>query len=147
MSIPELCDRIQDAWISQVISTTTWGYPIVGALHVLAMAVCGGTVLYTDLSALGIVFRGPDAGAAARDVRGLKAAGLVMVLGTGALLFASGAVYYYGSVGFRVKMALLALILLNAIADSRSRYARLHAGISLALWAGVVFASRAIAFF
>lgn len=147
MSIPELSAKIQDLWLSQMISGTTWGYPIVGAVHVLAVALFGGAVLYTNLSVLGIVFPGETAAEAARDVRGLKAAGLIVVVATGALLFASGAVRYYVSAGFRVKIALLALIVLNAIVASRGRADKLHAGIALTLWAGVVFAARAIAFF
>jgi len=147
MSLQELSARIQDAWPSQVISGTTWGYPIVGAVHVLAMIMFGGVVLYTNLSALGLVFRGQDVRQAARDVRLFGTASLTVVALTGAFLFASGAVRYLDSTGFRVKMALLVLILLNAIAASRSRYRKLHAGIALALWAGSIFTARSIAFF
>jgi hypothetical protein len=41
----ELLERIQATWISEVISQSTWGYPIVGALHVLAIALFGGALL------------------------------------------------------------------------------------------------------
>ena len=37
-----------------VISQSTWGYPIVSAIHVLGMALFGGTVLVTDLRILGV---------------------------------------------------------------------------------------------
>jgi len=45
MSIADLCERIQAAWVSRAISESTWGYPLIGALHVLAIAIFGGAVL------------------------------------------------------------------------------------------------------
>jgi hypothetical protein len=151
MSMLELCERIQETWLSQAISQSTWGYPIVGALHVLAIALFGGSVLVTHLRALGFAFRRQDLPKLDGDVRSLKMAGLVAVLVTGILLFASQPVRYYSSTSFRIKMVLLALIVVNALATRRARAARdsdaAHAGISLALWAAVVFAARGIAFF
>jgi len=135
MSIPELCERIQETWLSQTISQSTWGYPIVGALHVLAIAIFGGTMLVTSSQLL-------------VDVRLLKRVGLTVVIVTGAVLFASGAARYYDSASFKIKMALLLLLLLNAgTAYWRQRDAKLHSGISLVLWAAVIFAARGIAFF
>ena len=131
MSIPDLCERIQAAWVSRAISESTWGYPIIGALHVLAIAIFGGAVLIPHLRA---------------ETRWVRRIGVALVVLTGTLLFASGAVRYYESTSFRIKMALLALIVLNTVGASRSR-GKLRWAISLALWAAVIFASRGIAFF
>ena len=131
MSIPELCERLQAAWVSRAISESTWGYPIVGALHGLALALFGGAVLIPHLRA---------------ETRWIRRVGVVLVVLTGTVLFASGAVRYYESTSFRIKMALLGLIVLNTLAWSPSRD-KLHWAISLALWAAVIFASRGIAFF
>jgi hypothetical protein len=135
MSILEWCQRIQDAWLSRAIAESTWGYPIVGALHVLAIALFGGAVLAPHLRGLAFV-----------DVRWIRRVGLSLVLATGTLVFASGAVGYYKSSSFRIKIVLLALIALNAIA-SRQHRNKLNSVIALALWAAVIFASRGIAFF
>jgi general stress protein CsbA len=135
MSITELCQRIQDAWVSRAIAESTWGYPIVGALHVLAIALFGGAVLAPHLRVI-----------AFSDVRWIRRVGLALVMITGAFVFASGAVGYYGSSSFRIKMVLLGLIALNAIASRRHRSKRSSA-IALVLWAAVIFASRGIAFF
>ena len=137
MSVPELLEAIQNAGVSRAISESTWGYPVVGAVHVLAIALFGGAVLVTNLRGLGLK----------RDVRWLKLLGLALMISTGALLFASGAVRYYSSGAFRMKMALLGLLLLNSLAASRCRTLALHSAIALALWAAVIFASRGIAFF
>jgi hypothetical protein len=120
--IVNMLEKLQETWLSQTISQSTWGYPIVGALHVLAIALFAGTVLITN-----------------PEVRGWRRIGSAMVLATGALLFVSAPVRYYNSTFFKVKMVLLALIMLNAMTGSRRR-------ISLALWAAVIFAARGIAF-
>jgi hypothetical protein len=131
MSIADLCERIQAAWVSRAISESTWGYPLIGALHVLAIAIFGGAVLIPRLRA---------------ETRWIRRIGVALVVLTGTLLFASGAVRYYESTSFRIKMALLVLIILNTVAASRTR-GKLRWAISLALWAAVIFASRGIAFF
>ena len=136
MSILDWCQRIQDAWLSRTIAESTWGYPIVGALHVLAIALFGGAVLAPHLRGLAFM-----------DVRWIRRVGLTLVATTGALVFASGAVGYSKSSSFRIKIVLLALIALNAIVFSRQHPSKLRSAISLALWAAVIFASRGIAFF
>lgn len=133
-----MLDWIQDAWLSRLVSESTWGYPLVGAVHVLAIALFGGTVLVTQLRVLGFA---PEL-----EVRFVKAIGLILVLITGLLLFASGASHYYDSTAFRIKMGLLVLLALNAwVAGRKPR--RVNAIVSLILWSTVIFASRAIAYF
>jgi hypothetical protein len=131
MSPLELCERIQAAWLSRAIGESTWGYPIVGALHVLALALFGGAMLIPQ-------FR--------EEVRWIRRIGLTLVVLTGILLFSAGAARYYESTSFRIKMALLALIVVETITFSGSRSKR-HSAITLALWAAVIFAARGIAFF
>ena len=125
----DLLERLQDTWLSQTISQSTWGYPIIGAIHVLAIALFGGAVILTNVD----------------DVRWLKSVGLTAVIATGALLFISAPVRYYDSTFFRIKMVLLALILVNSTLLFRQRSA-LRLGIALVLWAAVIFAARGIAF-
>ena len=101
---------------------STWGYPIVGAIHVLGIAWFGGTVLVSSLSA---------------DLRRLRRFGLGVMSATGVLLFWLHPSQYYGSFSFRVKVLLLFLVLLT---KPGSRF-------SLALYAAIIIASRGIAFF
>jgi predicted membrane-bound mannosyltransferase len=63
---------------------------------------------------------------------------------TGALLFWSQPVRLYYSQYFRAKMLLL--VLLGAASGLPVRFARLGFLISLLLWAGVILASRGIAY-
>src|SRR5262245_25822167 len=131
MSLLELCERIQAAWLSRAIGESTWGYPIVGALHVLALALFGGAMLIPQ-------FRD--------EVRWIRRTGVMLLVLTGSLLFAAGAARYYESTSFRIKLVLLALIVVEAIGFSGHRD-RVHSTIRLALWAAVIFAARGIAFF
>ena len=101
---------------------STWGYPIIGAAHVLALAWFGGTVLVST-------FEG--------DLGRMRRIGLVFVLLTGALLFWLHPAQYYSSAFFRLKMLLLLLVPLTRPASR----------LSLALWLAIIFAARGVAFF
>ena len=116
---------LQDAWISAAIRESTWGYPIVSAIHVLGLAWFGGLILVEEL-------------------RRLRYIGLIFILVTGALVFLSQPVRYYGSTAFRIKMLLLVMAAVNAWAFRRSRFATV---LSWTIWIAIIFASRGIAFF
>jgi hypothetical protein len=101
---------------------STWGYPIISAIHVLGIAWFGGTVLIARF---------------AEDLRRLRQSGFGVLVVSGALLFLLHPFQYSSSTSFRVKMALL-LLLIQAKVGSR---------LSFALWIAIIFASRGIAFF
>jgi hypothetical protein len=132
--VSSLFQQIQDLALSRAISQSTWGYPIVGAVHVLSIALFGGAVLVSNFSSL------EDA----LQLRVWKQIGFAVVMLTGALLFASNAVRYAKSLSFGAKMVLLVLLAINVLCFSRTRR---RAYISLVLWIALIFASRGIAFF
>ena len=99
------------------LAESTWGFPVIAAFHVLAMAWFGGLVL-------------------THDFRRLKWLGLAVLLSTGLLLFALHPAMYAASWSFRAKMLLLVLI---PFCGSRC--------IALTFWVGVIVASRFTAFF
>lgn len=111
---------IQGTWLASVLAGSTWALPVLGAIHVLALAWFGASVLFPD-----------------SRLRTLKAVGLAILLATGILLFWSQPVRLYGSVFFRAKMILLLLIL---VSSSLKR-------IRIALWIAVIFVARGIAFY
>jgi hypothetical protein len=114
--------------MSEWLSESTWGYPVIGAVHVLGLAWFGGAVLVAD-----------------RHLRAWTWMGVAVMVLSGAVLFVLHPARYYDSQSFRVKMLLLLLVGANsALAHTRPRRAR---GIAMALWIGIIFASRGIAFF
>ena len=118
---------LQDTSLRLDLSQSTWAVPIIGAIHVLAIAWFGGSVLVRDA-----------------QLRRFRWIGLSILLLTGALLFWSQPLRLYYSRFFRLKMLLLVLIVVTALLPAR--HARLAMAVSLALWAGVILASRGIAY-
>jgi hypothetical protein len=125
MSALAVCQWIQDTPASSALRGSTWAYPILGAAHVLGIAWFGGAVLVENL-------------------RAWRRIGLAAMLTTGALLFYLEPVKCCQSVSFALKMTLLVSI--GVLRYTRIP-ARAAAWLSLALWAGVVFAGRGIAFY
>jgi len=118
---------LQDTSLRLDLSQSTWAVPIIGAIHVLAIAWFGGSVLVNDVR-----------------LRRFRWTGLAILLFTGALLFWSQPLRLYYSDFFRAKMLLLVLIGVSALLPAR--HARVAMALSLALWAAVIFASRGIAY-
>lgn len=123
----ELARGLQDTSLRLDLSQSTWGVPIIGAIHVLAIAWFGGSVLINDAR-----------------LRRFRWTGLGILLFTGALLFWSQPLRLYYSQFFRAKLALLVLIGIGALLPSR--YGRVSMALSVLLWATVIFASRGIAY-
>jgi|SRR5579862_1145394 len=118
---------LQATHLSAAIGESTWAVPIIGTIHVLGIAWFAG----------GVLIRDPELH---NELRNWKRIGLAIILLSAALLFCAQPVRLYGSVSFRIKLAVLVLI---AIAPRGKR----TLGLSLVLWAAVIFAARGIAFF
>ncbi len=122
-----LARSLQETSLRLDLSQSTWAVPIIGAIHVLAIAWFGGSVLIQS-----------------PQLRRFRWIGLSILVFTGALLFWSEPLRLYYSQFFRVKLVLLVLIGISALLPAR--YARFAMAISLMLWAGVILASRGIAY-
>lgn len=122
-----LARLLQDTPLRLDLSQSTWTVPIIGAIHVLAIAWFGGAVLVPDT-----------------QLRRFRWMGFAILVGTGFLLFWSQPLRLYYSEFFRAKMLLL--ILIGGVAFVPEQRARLAMALSLMLWAGVILASRGIAY-
>ena len=127
-----LARLLQDTPLRLELSQSTWTLPIIGAIHVLAIAWFGGTVFG------GAVFmRHPQ-------LRRFRWTGLAILLFTGFLLFWSQPLRLYYSQFFRAKILLLVLV--AVVAYLPKRFSRVGFLLSLMLWAGMILASRGIAY-
>ena len=126
----ELARWLQDTSLRLDLSQSTWGVPIIGAIHVLAIAWFGGSVLVRDR---------PD-----HVLRRFRWIGLSILLFTGALLFWSQPLRLYYSQFFRLKMLLLVLIGVSALLPGTICPSG-HGPLPGAL-GGVILASRGIAY-
>ena len=124
-------------------------------IHLLALAILGGSVIVVDLRLLGVILNNESAQEVGRDLGRLIAASLVVMVLSGISLLSEEAGKCYYSPAFRWKMALLAVAVLFYFTFHRialrqtgrgrpTSWARLAAIVSLLLWLSVGVAGRAI---
>jgi len=157
MTLLPLFEWCETTLVGQTIRDSLWLFPVIEALHLVAFAVLGGTVLLVDLRLLGFLFRPEPVARLAEDARPWQRGSLALALASGSLLFLSEPMKLYYSEPFWVKISCLFLaILFNftlhfrlTMADERRVgpfWGRLAAVVSLALWSGVAWGGRWIGF-
>lgn len=157
MSFLTFCQWIETTSLSIAIREGALYYPLLGALHLAAIAWFGGMVLIGDLRILGIGVRQASASEVLAQFRRWKRVGFVVVVVSGGLLWWAEPVVCYRSVSFNIKITLLLLVGVNSFilrrkayrdpAEWNSKRARLAACASMLLWLGLIFTGRGIAFF
>jgi Family of unknown function (DUF6644) len=146
---------------SIALHESAWMYPIVESVHVLSLCLFLGLAVMLDLRLLGVTMSNAPVSEFMNRLLPWTAAGFVLMVISGALLFYAIPVRTYQNIFFRIKVAMLILSGLNVwffhsgvytrMADwdldpVPPRRARMAAGVSLALWAGIVIAGRMIAY-
>ncbi|MBV8169879.1 MAG: hypothetical protein JO021_24040 [Alphaproteobacteria bacterium] len=161
MAFPgDLLDWLEDTAPATAIRESELLFPSVETVHVMALAIVVGTIAYVDLRLLRLAAWRRPITAVAREVLPWTWTGFAVAAVSGALLFSSNAVKYYGNTPFRLKMLLLALAGLNMLAFQvvtwrgvarwdRARpplAAQWAGGLSLVFWIGIVAMGRWIGF-
>ena len=133
----------------------SWVFPVIQSIHLIGLTMLVGSICLVDLRMLGIGMRQSVSDLAA-GLAPWKFRGLIIVIGTGPLMFWSDLARYMINPAFLLKMGLLALALAadftlhyrveREINPNASRQ-KLAAVLSLILWSSVVLAGRAIADF
>ena len=154
-----MLEWIESTRLSVAIREGGLPYPILGGVHLLAIALFGGMLLATDLRLLGWVMRQRPFSDGWYQFRPWKRLGFVIVVGTGLLLAWAEPVRLYRSPSFWIKMSLFALVGVHALVFRSKVYghpekldaggssqSKLAAALSLILWAGLVVSGRLIAF-
>jgi hypothetical protein len=161
MSLLSFCQWLQETDVSVAIREGALLYPIIGGIHLLAIALFGGMVLAADVRMLGWGLRRESVTDWIAPLRAWKWFGGVVVVITGLLLAWCEPIKLYHSKSFWIKMTLFACVGAHALIFRPSVYkntialdqapalpmrAKLAAASSLLLWAGIVFSGRLIAF-
>ncbi len=161
MSLLDFCKWLEKTPWSVALHESLWVYPIVESVHVLTLCLFLGTAVMLDLRLLGVTLRRAPVSEVYGRLLPWTAAGFALMVISGALLFYAIPVRTYLNIFFRVKVGLLLLAGLNVWVFQRAvfrgvaewdldrvppRGARVAAGLSLALWAGIVVAGRMIAY-
>lgn len=148
-------DALERTWVGNAIRESLWLFPAVEAVHLLGLAMLGGSVLVADLRLLGVGLRQLPAARVVANVRPWFLGSLALMVATGVPLFLSEAVKCCFNHSFEVKMAALALgiaftlLLRDRVAawQAAPAWAVKAAGlVSLALWVTVAAAGRWIGF-
>jgi hypothetical protein len=158
MNLLPLFQWLESSGIGTVVRESLWLFPVIECMHLLALGLLGGMVLVVDLRLLGLGLRAQPVAELARKIHPWMVGSLATIIGTGILLFLSEAIKCYYSPPFWYKMGLLVLAILFAFTvrravtlaapDTRRPWqSRLTALVSMALWFGVGFSGRWIAFY
>lgn len=146
------------AWTT-AIHESLYLYNWLETTHVLALMLSLGMLFMIDLRMLGLAFANVPASKIAERLDKPMLLGFTIMLITGVLLYSAIPVRTTQSLWFRIKVVLLiaaavnAWIFRNHMKSGRwdgdlvpPRRAKLGAGLSLALWCGVVMTGRFIAY-
>ena len=147
----------QDSWLGTAMRDVPWLWPSFEALHFIGLCVMFGALLVIDLRVLGLARRIPLE--SALKFVPIAIWGFALNLLTGIAFFAGDPFRYWPNVGFRIKMILIVLAGINAIAfelmerrklerlapeSDVEAQGKLIAGTSLMLWIGVIVLGRMI---
>jgi hypothetical protein len=150
----EWCERTA---VGEAVRQSTWLFPGIESIHLIAMVVIAAAVLVVDMRLFGVGLRDQPVRRLARDVQPWLVASLAVMLASGVLLFLSEAIKCYYSFAFWVKMWSLGLAILFTFTIRRTvvsmdegrvgpRWSKVVAVTSVALWAGVGWGGRWIGF-
>ncbi|HEY9217744.1 MAG TPA: DUF6644 family protein [Phenylobacterium sp.] len=155
MDLYGLFETLEATPVGVAVRDSLWLFPVVEAVHLLALALLGGSVLILDLSLLGVGLRAASPAAVEKAARPWLLLAVTVLIATGVTLAVSEALKLLDRNAFWLKMATLlaALIFTFAIKNPLVRRSTSNAGLlklfallSIGLWLTVAIAGRWIGF-
>ena len=125
MDLYSLCQQLEATPIGVGIKNSTWLFPAIEAVHLLALALVGGALLMLDLRLIGVGLTGQANSAVERSTRPWLIGAILTMITTGGLIGFSEALKLLDRKAFTVKMIAL---------------------VSLSLWLTVALAGRWLGF-
>jgi hypothetical protein len=160
-SIKASLDLLQEWPSSIAIRESIYGYTALLSFHVLSMCLFFGLVLMMDLRLMGVGNMRTPFSQLQRRLFPWQMLGMLVSAVTGGILIYGQPSRFYSNIFFWVKMMMMFVAAVNALAFHQSEYhtvslwdaggepparAKLSGVLSIALWAGVVVAGRLIAY-
>jgi hypothetical protein len=161
MTLFQVCEWLESTRLAELVTQSTYGFPIVVAIHLLGLGLSVGTVIWFDLRLLGRVLVAVPVSEVYRRLSPWMATGFIVMFGSGAVIFVGFATAAYGNPYFRIKLATIAIAGGNALLfhfftqrqlagwDAWSHppaSARAAGAISIASWVIVVLAGRMMSY-
>jgi len=107
MSPLGFCEWLANTPWSIAIHESRWAYSIIESVHVLSLCLFLGMAVMLDLRLLGVTMRRAAVSEVVRQLLPWTAAGFVLMVISGMLLFSAIPVRTFQNIFFRVKMVLL----------------------------------------
>ena|SRR5438552_10255825 len=154
-------DAIEALPTSTAIRESIYGYPFLLSTHIVGMCLFAGLVLLMDLRLAGIGNQRTPFSQLQRRLFPWQVTGMVISAITGAVLVYGQPTRYYTNIFFWLKMVMMVLAGINALAFHRSTYlsvaswdasrilpsgAKLAGLAGVVLWVAVVIVGRMIAY-
>lgn len=161
MILQSLWQSLEASPVGTYIAESSWAFPTIESIHVIALVTVVGTIAIMDLRLLGAASRDTAVTLMSRDTLPFTWGAFVLAAITGSLLFVSKATSYAHNPYFIAKMISMALAGLNMAIFHSSTWktvtkwdsdcaiplgGKIAASLSLFFWVLVVFFGRAIGF-
>ncbi len=158
MDLFPVFEWLEGTAVGIAVRESLWLFPVIEAVHLLALALMGGTILVVDLRMLGFGLRSQSVSLLAESAHPWLLGSLFMMIATGVPMFLSEAIKCYYSPPFWYKMFFLVMATVftftvwkrvTAVDEARLGpvRGRLTALGSMGLWFCVGFSGRWIAFY
>lgn len=157
-ALARLAEAVGTSSFGQWASGSALAYPIANVIHLLGLVMLVGAIGLVDLRLAG-AFRAMPVAPLYRSLIPVALAGLILMVPSGATMFASDATTFAASAVFRLKITLVAVAIANAIAfhflwrhriehwdDAPPVAGRAMAAVSLILWLTIGALGRMIAY-
>jgi hypothetical protein len=136
------------------LNTNEWAFPVCEVVHIVGFAILIGTITIVDLRLLGLGMKRQTAAEVLKDTAPWTLLGLALVLISGPLIFSSDPNLYMHNQSFRFKITMLLLaIIFNwtlhrkvALSPQPGGMGAVVGGVSMLMWASIIFAGIFIAF-
>lgn len=151
----------ETSW-SVYLRESDWPFAIIETIHILGLGLSVGVIMWVDLRLVGLAMRRERPSDVISQLEPWAIGGFIVMFISGGLLLLAEPLKAYTRLSFRLKVALLILAGLNFLYfDKRVRSSLREFGetvalpwraqmvgyLSLALWLGIIFCGRWMAYF
>jgi len=162
MSLLHFAQWLNETRGSIFLRENDWAFAIIETVHILGLGLSVGTIMWVDLRLMGVAMGGHRPADVLRQLEPWAIGGFSIMFLSGALLLTAEPLKCYTRVSFRLKVLMLILAGLNylyfhvrirrSLADYEADQllpwrARMIGYLSLALWLGIIFCGRWMAYF
>ena len=161
LKLQELIAFFEDSALADNIRENDLLFPLIESIHVIAICLVVGSILFVDLRLLGLASVHRSVSRVTNGILALTWSAFAVALASGGLLFISNATRYLANGYFVAKLLLIGAAGLNMMIfhgisakdlaqwENKARLplsARLAGGLSILLWISVVACGRWIGF-